>query len=216
MVNKSRLYFNIAKISQFASWPIIFLISHTFFRIHIKGKEKLRILIPPVIIIANHVDFYDSFILRLLFGGQIKHFPLRFMAVKKFKSKHLNFLEKIGLIGFIYKIFGVFVVVKGEGIDKGLLQARVFIKERQNVVIYPQGMIISNEVGFFQMGASVLALDTHAPVLPISFKVKTSNSSFRKEFIVNIGDIIEVHNNISSEGFNDILHQRVKSLYEQY
>ncbi len=178
------------KITQFLVWPLIYILATLFFRLVVRGKENLRGLKPPFIVISNHVSVYDAFFFRLIFTHQ--HLPLRFMAVKTFEWKFLNFLAKLRIIDLIYSVFGVFTIVKGRGVGKNLEESKSIIRSGGNVVIYPEGRINrSGIIANFKIGATLLAQQTGVPIVPVSFK-REDGSFLRKVFKINIGNSIIV------------------------
>jgi 1-acyl-sn-glycerol-3-phosphate acyltransferase len=140
------------------------------------------------------------------------------MAVKKFNSRYLNFLAKIGLIEIIYALFGVFTIKKGLGISKNLEEAGKILAEGGNLVIYPEGEIFqsTNNIGIFKIGAAVLAQRTGASVIPVAMKI-TKKSHFRKKFTVNIGKRIVVNKDasVSSYSITTNFHNEIFELYKQ-
>jgi 1-acyl-sn-glycerol-3-phosphate acyltransferase len=109
------------------------------------------------------------------------------MAVKKFNSPFLNFLAWLGLIDFVYVLFGVFTIVKGRGITRNLEEARWIIKAGGNIVMYPEGKIVTEGgIGEFKVGATILAQQMSVPVLPISIRI-AERGIFRKKLYINIG-----------------------------
>lgn len=212
---KEKFIVKIIRFNQFLTWPILFIIFHSFFKISIRGRENLDKLHSPFIIISNHISFYDSFLFRLILGYFTPHLPLRFMAVTSFKWKFLNFLSKIGIIDFIYLIFGVFTIIPGQGIDKNLKKAIYIIKDGGNVVMYPEGEIITNnKIGPFKKGSAVLAQRTGAYVIPITFHRK-SRSFLRSKLFINIGNIINISNSNSIENITEKFYKNIVELYNQ-
>jgi 1-acyl-sn-glycerol-3-phosphate acyltransferase len=176
-----------SKITQYLTWPILFPLFSLFYRINIHGEENLNKIASPFIIIANHISFYDSFLFRLIIGRHISLLPLRFMAVKRFDWKFLNFLERIGIIDLLYFLFGVLVVVKGRGLKRNLEESIKIIKAGGNVVIYPEGKIVSDgNIGEFKIGAAILAQKTGVAVLPVSFGLG-KRFFIRRGLDINIG-----------------------------
>lgn len=207
-----------SKTTQFLAGPIISFTFRLFFRVEILGQENLKMISSPLIIISNHISFFDSFIFRLVLKGYTSFLPLRFMAVKKFNSKYLNFLAKIGLIEIIYAIFGVFTIKRGLGISKNLEEANKILADKGNLVIYPEGEIFqsANNIGIFRIGAAVLAQKTGASVLPVAMKI-TKKSHFRRKFTVNIGKRIVINKDISvpSHSITTNFHDEILELYKQ-
>ena len=201
-----------AGITQFLAWPIAFTYFHLFFKLKITGKENLNSVSSPFIIISNHVAFYDSFVFRIVFGACTKKLPLRFMAVNQFRTLYLNLASKLFITNIVYAIFGVFVVVRGRGIDKNLEEAVRIMKNGGNVVVYPEGSIIhGDEIGPFKLGAAALAIKTSASVIPISMRVGTKG--IRKEYTINIGEHINVDTSLSRKQVSDIFYNKIKSLH---
>jgi 1-acyl-sn-glycerol-3-phosphate acyltransferase len=214
-IEKERIIDEYAKITQFLSWPIVFVFFRSFFDLRIEGKENLRNIRSPFIIVSNHISIYDSFWFRLVLGLNTPHLPLRFMAVKKFNWNFLNFLAAIGVVDIIYFLFGVFTIVKGKGLKKNLEEAEWIIKAGGNVVIYPEGKIIkSDEVGPFKNGAALLAQKTGSQVLPISFRL-IKGDSFRRKLCVNIGESKDVQVDGKIENITEDLRKAVISLYSK-
>ncbi len=224
-INKERrlnsdVYYNVrkyfARITQFISWPIFYIIFNTFFNLKIKGRENLDKISSPFILISNHISSYDSFVFRVALGFFTPNLPLRFMAVRKFNSLFLNILSFLGIIDLIYFIFGVFVIVEGRGIDKNLKEAQEIIKNGGNVVMYPEGGIVKGQkIGQFKLGASVLTQKTGADVLPVSMKF-TKRKFLRRGLIVNIGRPIDYERDISSVDLTKVFHRRIEALYEEF
>lgn len=203
------------RISQFLTWPIAFIYFHIQYHLHVNGQENLKKVKSPFIIIVNHFSFADSFLFRLILGFTTPHLPLRFMAVKNFSWHWLIFLTDIGVVGFIYSIFGVFIVVPGRGIQKNLEEAKRIIKQKGNIVIYPEGKIVTEHViAPFKSGAAVLSAETGAPVLPLSFRLG-KRKFLRKELTVNIGEPIHVQTNSKSDETTKLFYDTVIGLYNK-
>lgn len=202
-----------AGFTQFVTWPFLFVLFKIFFSITIKGNEIFDRVEKPFVIVSNHVDFYHSFLFRLVLGPLTPHLPLRFMAVRHFKWRSLNILSALGIIDFIYSLFGVFTVIPGQGIDRNLARAREIIADRGNIVIYPEGQIYtSGGVGSFKKGTAVLVRQTGVTVIPVSFRL-TGKSWWRKGIEVNVGRPISNLRHQSIGEITDTLHDAVEKLY---
>lgn len=208
---KEKFIIKIIRFNQFLTWPISFAIFHLLFKIKISGRENFSKLHSPFIIISNHISFYDSFLFRLVLGFITPHLPLRFVAVNSFKWSFLNFLSSLGIVDFVYLIFGVFVIVPGQGIEKNLAGAIKIIEDGGNVVMYPEGeIVIGGEIAPFKKGSAVLAQRTGAEVIPVTFNKKVGKY-LRDEMIINIGEIIEVS---KSESIGDIVNRFREKIVE--
>lgn len=204
-----------AMFTQFLSWPFALIFFHIFFDVKIMGQENIKKISSPFIIIANHITFYDSFAFRLILGLFTTKLPFRFMAVKKFDNFYLNILAALWIIDIVYAIFGVFVIEPGKGMSKNLEEAQRIIKNGGNVVVYPEGSIISSgKIEEFKLGAAVLAQKTGVPVLPISMRLGKKRF-LNTEFIINVGNIIDVSKDVSAREITNDFERRVVDLYDK-
>jgi 1-acyl-sn-glycerol-3-phosphate acyltransferase len=197
------------KASQFLSWFFLKPLFHLRFRIRIKGRHYINSVHGPLIIIANHISVYDSFLFRILPGFFTRLLPFRFMGVTKFHHNFLNFLTKIGVVPFIYSIFGVFVVTPGRGLEHGLKDAKRIIREGGIVVIFPEGRI--NKHGGileFKRGAAALSITTGTPILPVAIK------RVGQRFYSNVGQLIHLNPNSTFEDGTEILRTHIVELFE--
>jgi len=202
-----------ARITQFCTWPIVFIVLYAIFRVRIEGKESFKTIQSPFIIVSNHISFYDSFIFRLILGFFTSHLPLRFMAVKKFNSPIMNTLSNLGFIDLVYALFGVFTVVPKKGIDENLKKPIHIIQCGGNVVVYPEGSITyTDTVGPFRNGAALLAQKTGAPILPVSFRYGKQRL-FRRAIFVNVGKAHTISKDIPCIEATQTLLNEVNNLF---
>ncbi len=185
--SRERIINQFARITQFCTWPIAYILFHIMFRLTMTGREHFKAVHSPFIIVSNHISFYDSFLFRLILGFATPHLPLRFMAVKKFNSPVMNFFSVVGFVDIVYALFGVFTVIPKKGIEENLKKPIHIIEQGGSIVVYPEGSIMPDgKVGPFRNGAALLAQKTGASVLPLSFR-QGNHKFFRRELYVNIG-----------------------------
>ena len=202
-----------ARVTQYLTWPFLWLVFHLFYKLRIGGREHFREVEDPFVIVANHVDFYHSFAFRLILGPLTTHLPLRFMAVTRFDWRSLNFLSSIGVIAFVYSLFGVFTVTPGLGMERNLRKAREIIEAGGNIVIYPEGKVnVSGGVGPFKNGAAALVRQTGVKVVPVSFRLG-AHRLWRRALEVNVGAPIAVDKSLSVEKITEVFREKVKGLY---
>ena len=176
-----RISHHAARVFQFAAFPLVWTVSKLAVPTTVRGHERLAELEGPAILIANHIAFYDSFLLRL--ATRWKTLPFRFMGVTSFRRPHLRVLKSLGIIHAAYLLFGVFTVVPGRGMEKNTQTAKEILARGGTVLVYPEGYInTSGKLLPFKHGASVIALASKATVVPIYFMQK--NGSTR----ITIGD----------------------------
>lgn len=202
-----------AKFMQGLGTIFFRIIFNTLFKIEINGKENIAHEKGPVIIVSNHVVFFDSFIFHLFFSPTASLLPLRFMGVTNFNKPSLNFLRRIGIIHLIYLLFGVFVVTQGEGLEKNLKNAVEILKRNGTVTIFPAGsMRGDNSLGEFKRGAAALALMTNTPVIPVALK-RIVQKGKRTRFSLNVGHKFLLDTTLSYDQATTALRQKVEELH---
>ncbi|MDE2041405.1 MAG: 1-acyl-sn-glycerol-3-phosphate acyltransferase, partial [Patescibacteria group bacterium] len=210
---RERFINEFARLTQFVTWPALWVVINTLFRLDIHNRQSFSRARQPFIIISNHISFYDCFLYRLVLGAFTPHLPLRFMAVRKFNWKFLNFLASIGLIDFIYSLFGVFTVVPGRGVGRNLREALDILNVGGNVVIYPEGKItVEGRVGEFKKGAAVLARQTGVQVVPVSFR--DWGGFWRRKIVVHVGEPMTAEPSRSIADITHSFHRAVSDLYD--
>lgn len=209
-----KLRTKLLRLSQFLTWPLLYIYFHTFFRLRIRGTHNLSSIRAPFILIANHVAMYDSFLFRLALGFITPHLPIRFMAVRRFNFPLLNFFSDIGVVDFVYALFGAFIVVPGQGIDKNLAEARMILRSGGNVAIFPEGKIVEKgRVAPFKKGAAVLAAETGVLVVPVAFRFG-SRYFFRKSLAISIGEPMTISRGTSVESMTNRFYAEVNGMFE--
>ncbi len=207
VLSREKLVNGFARITQFITWPVLSFLFRTIFEIRIEGREVFDKVRSPFIIVANHTSFYDSFLFRLILGWNTPHLPLRFMAVNRFESRAMNFFATIGIIDFVYSLFGVFTVTPGLGIDRNIEKARNIVSLGGNIVIYPEGRITKDgSIGQFKNGAAALFKKTGAKIIPVSFR-RCKCKMFRKIIFINVGKVMEVDRGLPAEEITGIFQK---------
>lgn len=201
--------------TQFFSWFVFWPLYNLLFKVEYHGRENLKGLKGPLIMVSNHTRFYDSFIYRIIVGPFSKLLPMRFMAVIRFTDPFLNFVKKTGIIHFVYSLFGVFVIEIGQGLNKNLKRAKDILKNKGVVAMFPEGDLVYNgEVKMFRRGVSALALSNHTKVLPMHINIKEGNllKLRRGSIIVNIGKAHYLETHSTYEQLAEGLRQEVIEL----
>ena len=199
--------------------PIFHLLFGIFFIINIRGKEQVRTINGPILIISNHIGIYDSFLFDLIKKPFSEIFPFRFMGTRVFDSTLLRCLKKIGIIDIVYLLFGVFKVTPGEGAEKSLKCAYEIIKSGGTVAMYPEGRIWkpnkehSEPIGPFRWGAAILAKNTQVQVLPVALKRTRIPGSFRSRIDMHIGAVFHVDSTQNAEDITMDMRKKILDLY---
>ena len=116
----------VAVIFKFLS----FILFKTFFRVKVKGKEKIETE-RPTIFVANHQSFLDGF----LFNYSV---PLKVMKKTYFLATVVHF--KSSIMKFMANSSNVVLVDMNKDIAEVMQILAKLLKENKNVAIYPEGL----------------------------------------------------------------------------
>jgi 1-acyl-sn-glycerol-3-phosphate acyltransferase len=129
---------------------LLFLV---LFRLEAHGKENVLIE-GPLVLCGNHRSMFDPFIL----GTPLKR-ELFFMAKEE--------LFRIPIVGWFIKRVHAFPVKRG-GVSKESIRLSIQLLKDGNVMcIFPEGTR-KNAGGVGKKGAAMLALKSHAVVIPVA------------------------------------------------
>jgi 1-acyl-sn-glycerol-3-phosphate acyltransferase len=205
-------YRHMNRVSQYLVYPIVRFFTLFFITVEFRNPDGFKQIIgKPAIIVANHIAYYDTFLLRLN-PYSVRGTSLFFMGVKSFNARYMRFLWTIGLVPLIYKIFGVFLVYPGQGLDKNLETPRKILAEKNQILIFPEGSVnISDTLRPFKKGAAVLASTMDIMVLPISYK-RAPIAGKRKKVIVTIGEAMKFQIGTPIDIVNSQLQERINMM----
>ncbi|PRX34789.1 1-acyl-sn-glycerol-3-phosphate acyltransferase [Orenia metallireducens] len=127
------------------------------------------------IVVSNHISNYDPPFLTTLLNRKIN-----------FMAKDNLFKNKFG--SFILKKLGAFPIKRG-CFDRGAIKyALELLKNNQILGIFPEGTRSTDgQLQEPQLGATLLALKSKSPIIPIG--IKGTNSPFKENIIANIGEM---------------------------
>lgn len=188
-------------------WFVIAPLYLLLFKIKIHGGENLRGLKRPMIIVTNHIQWHDPWFIRFVLGFNSPLLPLRFMASKIFISQFTQFFYSIGLIPFVYFLFGAFTIEQGKGLTVNLSTARGIVQKGGVVIFFPEGsMNRAGSVGKFlpfKKGAAALAMSEGISILPMFIKRKYNGgldgNGWRDELVVRVGKVFKLEDGRSIE-----------------
>jgi glycerol-3-phosphate dehydrogenase (NAD(P)+) len=143
--------------------PIVYWIVRSvlepFLRLYLRLDRVGREHIPasgPAILAANHRSFLDPWIVGICLRR-----PIHFVAKRELFEKRLN--------AWFLNALGAFPIRRGESDDEAMATARGILERGGVVVIFPEGTRIrSGSLGRPKRGVGRLALETGAPVVPVS------------------------------------------------
>lgn len=157
-----------------------------FLGLEIRGIEYAVHLQKPVLIIANHRSLCDSWLVGASLPFHSAFFPVRYIGGSKF-SPPLNIFYSIGIISFIYRIFGALVLPREGAFEEKIKPIIALIEKGETVLMFPEGRRHHHDgIGEFKKGAAEIALRTGVFVLPVAHR--TIADTGRKKTILTFGE----------------------------
>ena len=134
-----------------------FIAFKTFFRVKVKGKEKIE-KAKPTIFVANHQSFLDGF----LFNYSV---PLKVMKKTYFLATVIHF--KSSLMKFMADSSNVVLVDMNKDIAEVMQILAKLLKENKNIAIYPEGTRTRDgKMDKFKKAFAILAKELNVDVQP--------------------------------------------------
>lgn len=176
------------KIAHIFCWTIGNILFRFLFHFEIKGKEGLKDLKGPLIVVFNHSSYLDAFFVITALPPNSKVTPVQFAVWHKYYQKFRPLLA----------IAGSFPVEKGVGLGKTLKRGLEILNKGGVVGIFPEGK--RRHLGRprkGRRGPAFLALKTNSPILPIYIEgalgLKSSDFFSRKRKVkVKIGEVFSL------------------------
>lgn len=139
---------------QWIAIPFVALALRIYFGYRIKGRENIPA--GGCVVCPNHVQLSDPPFAAVALSHTV---PLRLMAKKEL-------FEGNKLFAWLIAALGAFPVDRSGADITAIKTALGAVKAGQKLIIFPQGTRGAGE-GETKKGAAMLAVKTHAPVLPM-------------------------------------------------
>lgn len=195
-----------ARFTQFFAQILFRVIYKIYYRLEVRGRENLVGVNKPMLIISNHNSLNDAWVV----GSSLpiwKYLPIRYMAGTKFFFP-LNIVYKIGIIPFIYWMFGTLSLPQEGTFEEKIAPAVRALEKGDAVVIFPEGKrVFEDTVGEFRRGASEVALRAQSLIVPVAMR------SHGRKMIMIIGKPFRPSAE-TAEGINSEMHATVLALYQ--
>jgi len=152
---------------------ILGLAAKALFAIRVEGAER----VPeqgPVVLCANHISWWDPVIVAITTRR-----PVHFMAKTE--------LFRYPLFGSLLRMIHAFPVDRGKP-DLSAIRDSISVLKSGNVLgVFPEGTRQRGKdaLGEMHPGAALVALRTHAPVIPVAIR---GPYGFRKTVTIAYGD----------------------------
>jgi len=170
-------------------WPATYLLAAP----RVKGRQNLRGLRGPVLVISNHVTYVDI-------GWILAALPLRFrhrlatamrgerLAEMRRPAANLGWLDRIAerlSYPLVLTFFNVFPLPKQSGFLRSFSFIGDLVDRSWNILVFPEGLTTPDgRMAPFRSGIGLLATRLNIPVLPTRldglFELKEKNRSIAK------------------------------------
>ena len=184
-------------------------------RLKVVGKEHLKDLPRPVIVVSNHSSFIDIPVI-------CRSIPINLHFTAKSQIKRMPF------VGLYMMATGMIFIDRSnrQKAIQSINKASTLIREGKNVLIYPEGRRSTNgQIGMFKKGAFHLAIKSDADVVPVAISgagklwPKSSSRLYPGSITVQIGKplpssqyneaTVETYASTTREEVNHLLHPPV-------
>ena len=161
LMNAAVAIFVFSKVPEFAMRLLIWLLSHTMYRVKHEGLERIPAE-GAAIIACNHVSYVDA----LLLAGAVRR-PIRFIMYKP--------IYQIPVLHFIFKTSRAIPICSKQQDPEGYAQAFADIeqglKDGDLLCIFPEGQLTKDgELQPFKAGIEKILQRTPVPVIPMALR----------------------------------------------
>ncbi len=207
------------------TWPATHLMAHP----RVFGRENLRGVKGPVLVISNHVIYLDvGFVLAALpmrlrhrlavaMGGErlaeMRRPPSEMFFLRRWLERMNYFL--------VVSLFNVFPLPKKSGFRESFRFAGDLADRGWNILIFPEGDLTPDgKLQPFRAGIGLLASNLKIPVLPMSidgaYEIREAHSMFNRpgRIRVHIGKPVEFPEGSDAQEIARVLERSVAELGE--
>ena len=187
--------FLIYAISERIVWLSVFIVTRFFGSFKVIGRENLKNLPRPLMIIANHRTYFDPVIIGTIFPFFSQYIPIAFMVDDRYY--HNPFLK------IFFKLTYTFPAHYGQGLDVSLREPRRVLKKGRVFLIFPSGeRRITGSEPRPKRGAAVLALEMpNLKILPVYFK---SHDNYGLKTIIVVGRAFKLSEVTQSKDLSEV------------
>ncbi|MBI1955197.1 MAG: AMP-binding protein, partial [Acidobacteria bacterium] len=205
------------------TWPATLLLGYP----RVRGRENVRGLQGPVLIVVNHVTAIDiGFVLAALPARFRHRVAVAMVGERLQKMRHpppeigwlQRALQRAGYI-LVTALFNVFPLPKLTGFRESFEYAGESADRGYNVVVFPEGELTRDgRIGPFRAGIGILAKKLNIPIVPMRidglFELRQAGKKLAPPgaIQVTIGSPVRFDSEAEPERIAEELRDRVKSL----
>ncbi|WP_250464806.1 MFS transporter [Microbulbifer litoralis] len=161
LMNAAVAVFVFNRVPEFAMRLLVWLLSHTMYRVRHEGLEQIPAE-GPAIIACNHVSYVDA----LLLAGAVRR-PIRFIMYKP--------IYEIPVLHFIFKTGRAIPICSKqkdpEGYEKAFEEIEQGLRDGDLLCIFPEGQLTKDgELQPFKAGIEKILGRTPVPVIPMALR----------------------------------------------
>jgi long-chain acyl-CoA synthetase len=208
------------------TWPATHLMAHP----RVFGREKMKGLRGPVLLVSNHQLYLDiGFLLAALppqlrhrlavamggeFLGRMRHPPREWFFLKRWAYRVSYFLT--------IALFNVFPLPRQSGFRESFRFTGELVDRGYSIVIFPEGEITPDgAIHSFYAGVGLLVNNLRLPVLPMriegAYEIREAGTRFNRpgRVRVYVGEPVEFPIASDPQQIAKVLEDRVKALGPQ-
>jgi len=170
-------------------WPATYLLAAP----RIRGRENLRGVVGPVLVVCNHVTYVDIGWILAALPRRFRHRLAAAMRGERLTEMRrpattLGFLERLTerlSYPLVLTFFNVFPLPKESGFLRSFLFIGDLVDRRWNVLVFPEGLTSRDGLlAPFHSGVGLLAARLNIPVVPMRldglFELKRDNRTIAR------------------------------------
>lgn len=152
------------------AYVVLYPVIHLLFLPVVKGKE--RIPAGNAVFCCNHSSNWDPLLIMVLAGYDHQLFALAKAEISRWP-----------LVGRILKCAGMIFVDRGKADIGAIKSAMKYLKNNQQILIFPEGTRVSEEeANAAKGGVAMLSVRTNSPIVPVY--LDSNKHFFRRTHIV--------------------------------
>ena len=162
-------------------WLLAWVFMHIVCRYSVEGREHIKHLSAayPLLIVSNHLSWYDPLLLGLIFPRRVWFFT---------KSEAFQW----PIAGWLIRYTGQIAVHRGQGDRAALESAIAYLRVNKALVVFPEGTVERQEhMIAAHTGVAVIAIRANAMVVPVALsgtrRILRSHGGWRPRVSVSIG-----------------------------